>query len=64
MMDNIAEFWLEKFKNDLELKGVSTEPKRLFAVKISNLIKKVIWLIKFVFIGQTDLNVDQIEDHI
>jgi hypothetical protein len=40
VMDGIAYSWLEKFLGDRDLKGAPHEAARLFAVKVSNLIRK------------------------
>ena len=39
-MDEIGCSWLEKFRKDPEIKGAKPEAIELFAVKISNLIRK------------------------
>ena len=39
-MDNVASFYFRKFLDDPELEGMYPEAARLFAVKVSNLLKK------------------------
>ena len=39
-MDNVASFYFTKFLKDPELKGVYPGAARLFAIKVSNLLKK------------------------